>query len=235
MRVAGKLHRWNLAPKEAMQLQTELVGNLELVPLEGKPRFVAGADISYEKRDDHLYAAVVVIDLKTFETVEVRAAEGNVAFPYIPGLLSFRESPVLIKALEKVRGPVDLLVCDGQGIAHPRGLGIASHIGLLVDVPTVGFAKSILVGKHEPLDEKRGSWKPLVYRGKTVGAAVRTKDRVNPIFVSPGNRIDLEWSIEAAIICSGKYRIPEPTRRAHVEVNRLRQSKREGSGEPALF
>ncbi len=235
MKVAGKLHRWDLTPKEAMQLQSRLAGSLELVPLKIKPRFVAGADISYEKRDDHLYAAVVVIDIETMRTIEVQVAEGEVHFPYIPGLLSFRESPVLIRALEKVRSPVDLLVCDGQGIAHPRGFGIASHIGLLVDVPTVGFAKSILVGTHDPLDSKRGSWQPLVYHGKTVGAAVRTKDGVNPIFVSPGNRIDLKGSIEVALMCSCGYRIPEPTRRAHIEVNKLRRGEQTTSGEPSLF
>ncbi|HDH97098.1 MAG TPA: endonuclease V, partial [Proteobacteria bacterium] len=118
MKVAGKLHRWDLTPKEAMQLQSRLASSLELVPLKIKPRFVAGADISYEKGDDHLYAAVVVIDIETMRTVEVQVAEGEVHFPYIPGLLSFRESPVLIRALEKVQSPVDLLVCDGQGIAH---------------------------------------------------------------------------------------------------------------------
>ena len=230
-----QLHAWDLEPREAMRLQAELANSLELVPLAREPRFVAGADISYEKKEDHLYAAVVVIDLTTWRVVEVQTAEGDVPFPYIPGLLSFRESPVLLKALEKVRSPVDLLVCDGQGIAHPRGFGIASHIGLLVDVPTVGFAKSILVGEHEPVAYERGSWKPLVYKGKVVGAAVRTKDGVNPIFVSPGNRIDLEWSIKVALLCSRGYRIPEPTRMAHLEVNRLRRSRGANDSEPTLF
>lgn len=235
MRILKDLHRWDLKPEEAIKLQLRLTSHLKLVPLDFSPRFVAGADISYEKNDNHLFAAVVVIDISSFDIVEIQTAEGEVNFPYIPGLLSFRESPILLKALEKVQTPVEALAIDGQGIAHPRGFGIASHIGLLVDIPTVGIAKSILVGEHAPLEEEKGSWKPLLYRGKTVGAAVRTQSGVEPVYVSPGNKINLDCSIELALMCTTKYRIPEPTRLAHVEVNKIRQKKKTTPYEPTLF
>lgn len=235
MKVLKDLHRWDLKPDEAIKLQSRLASQLKIVPLNFSPRFIAGADISYEKYGNYLFAAVVVLDLHAFNITEIQIAEGEIDFPYIPGLLSFRESPILLKALEKVQSPVEALAIDGQGIAHPRGFGIASHIGLLVDVPTVGIAKSILVGTHAQLEEEKGSWKPLVYKGKTVGAAVRTQDGVEPVYVSAGNRINLDCSIELALACTTKYRIPEPTRLAHIEVNKLRQKKKMAPCKPTLF
>ena len=235
MKILKDLHRWDLRPEEAVKLQSKLQSQLDIIPLTCHPMLVAGADISYEKHDNHLYAAAVVVELASFKIVEIQLAEGDVDFPYIPGLLSFRESPILLKALEKIQTPFDVLAIDGQGTAHPRGFGIASHIGLLADVPTVGIAKSILVGTHEPLEECCGSWKPLVYKGKIVGAAVRTQNGIEPVYVSPGHKIDLECSIKLALSCTTKYRIPEPTRLAHIEVNKLRLKKQKSPCEPTLF
>jgi deoxyribonuclease V len=148
-------------------------------------------------------------DLKVLETsISYRPT----TFPYIPGLLSFREIPAVLDALEKLEIAPDIILCDGQGIAHPRKLGIASHLGVLLDMPTIGVAKSLFVGKHEPLSEEKGNWQPLRYRGETVGAALRTRTGVKPVYVSPGHRISLETAIAIVLHCTPKYRLPETTR-----------------------
>ena len=147
--------------------------------------------------------------------------------PYVPGLLSFRELPLVLTAWDRLRQKPDLVLVDGHGIAHPRGLGIASHLGLAIDRPTIGCAKSILVGRHEPLAPARGSMAPLVHHGETVGYAVRTKDKVNPVFVSCGHRVSQETAVRWVLECARGYRLPEPTRQAHLASNQLRRE-----GEP---
>ncbi|HVG37649.1 MAG TPA: deoxyribonuclease V [Pyrinomonadaceae bacterium] len=221
-----KLHDWKLSPREAVELQKELRASVRLEPARAEIKTVAGADISFNKFSSTIYAGVVVLALPSLEIVEEVGIVSETRFPYVPGLLSFRESPAVLEAWERLRTEPDAVLFDGQGIAHPRRVGIASHVGLLINRPTVGCAKSVLVGKYEDPPPERGAWTPLVDRGEVVGAALRTKTRVSPIFVSPGHLIDLNGAIELTLRANGGYRQPEPTRRAHLLVNELRQGLR---------
>jgi len=223
-----ELHRWDVTYREAVAIQEELRGRL-ILRADGLPdplRTVAGADISYDRGSDLFFAAVVLMNYPELTLLEEATFSARVSFPYIPGLLSFREGPPLIAAFAKLNQPPDLILFDGQGIAHPRGIGLASHLGLILDRPAIGCAKSRLVGTHEPVGEKRGEWTELTHQEKKVGAVLRTRDRVKPIFVSPGHRVGLERSIALVLACCRGYRIPEPTRRAHRTVNRLRMEHR---------
>ena len=217
-----QLHSWDLSPKDAVQLQKELKSQLQLQPLSQPPRLIAGADLSFDKGSDTVYAGIVVLSLPDLKIVEERGLQTTAPFPYVPGLLSFRESPAILEVWDKLENKPDLLVADGHGTAHTRGFGVACHLGLWLDIPTIGCGKSLLCGKFEMPDETRGSWSPLIYKTETIGAVVRTKTRVSPVYVSPGNLIDLEGAIDIMLLCDGGYRIPEPTRRAHLFVNRLR-------------
>ena len=223
-----KLHEWNLSPREAVELQKQLRARVRVAPLKGKIETVAGADISFNKFEPTVYAGLVVLRLPTLEVVEEVGVVSETRFPYVPGLLSFRETPSVLEAWAKLKTEPDAVMFDGQGIAHPRRVGIASHVGLLIERPTFGCAKSVLVGKYEEPAATRGSWTPLVdpKNGETVGAALRTKDKVQPIFVSPGHLIDLADAIKLTLACDGGYRQPEPTRRAHLLVNALRRGER---------
>ncbi|MCA1613463.1 MAG: deoxyribonuclease V [Acidobacteria bacterium] len=232
-----KLHDWNLTPREAVELQKSLRGRVRIAPL-GRRRIetVAGADISFNKFEPTVYAGIVVLRLPTLEVVEEVGVVSETAFPYVPGLLSFRESPSVLEAWGRLKTEPDAVMFDGQGIAHPRRVGIASHVGLIVNRPTLGCAKSVLVGKYEEPEPERGSWTPLVdpKNGETVGAALRTKTRVSPVYVSPGHLIDLEDAVDLTLRCDGGYRQPEPTRRAHLLVNALRRGER-GASQETLF
>lgn len=217
-------HDWNLTPAAAIALQKELRERVSIDPLAlSDIHTVAGADISFNRFSDTVYGGIVVLEFPSLKLLDRSGVVVQVDFPYIPGLLSFREIPALLQAWEKLEVKPDILVCDGHGIAHPRRLGIASHTGLLVERPTIGCGKSVLVGKYEEPEEARGSWTPLVHHGETVGAALRTKNKVKPVFASPGHLIDLSTSIEVLLCCDGGYRLPEPTRQAHLFVNELRQ------------
>jgi deoxyribonuclease V len=171
-----------------------------------------------------LYAGIVVLRLATLETIEEVSAVGETQFPYVPGLLSFREAPALLEAWAKLQTEPDAVMFDGQGLAHPRRLGIACHAGLLLNRPTIGCAKSVLVGKFDDPDAQRGSWTPIMDKGETVGAALRTKNKVQPVYISPGHLIDLNGAIDLTLRCDGGYRVPEPTRRAHLLVNAARET-----------
>ena len=217
------LHPWDVTPKEAVQIQRKLVNQLISAPLEKKVTYVAGADISFNRKDPRLFAAVVVLKLPELEVVETRHQIGEATFPYVPGLLSFRELPLLCKIFEQLKILPDVIVCDGQGIAHPRGIGLAAHLGLLLNVPTIGCAKTLLVGEHRAVGEKQWSRSSLIYREKVVGAAFRTREKVKPVFISPGHLIDLKGALAVIKRCTGRYRIPEPTRQAHILVNQLRR------------
>ena len=221
----NSLHAWDLTPSEAVALQKELRSQLDLRPLESAPQLIAGADLSFDKGSDTVYAGIVVLSLPDLTIVEERGLQTTAPFPYVPGLLSFREAPAVLEVWEQLENRPDVLVLDGQGTAHPRGLGLASHLGLWLGVPTIGCAKTLFVGKFGELNQTRGAHEPLLYKNQVVGAALRTKTRVSPVFVSPGNLIDLESSIELLLQCDGGYRIPEPTRRAHLFVNRLRRGE----------
>lgn len=186
-------------------------------------RIVAGADISCSKGDGRVHAAVVLLDAATMDVVEEAIHSGRVSFPYIPGLLSFREGPALLRAFEKLRKRPDIVLFDGQGVAHPRGFGLAAHMGLLLDVPAVGCAKTRLIGSFEEPGDRRGSRSHLLHDGRVIGTVLRTRDRVKPLFVSQGHRVSLERAAEIVLCCTGRYRIPEPIRRAHILVNKLRK------------
>ena len=213
-----QLHSWDVSPTDAVALQRELAGRLRLVPglPESAVQSIAGIDLSPPDAQTGLVrGAVVVVAWPSLDVIEVSTAEGVAEFPYVPGLLSFREAPILLEALSGLRITPDLILVDGQGTAHPRRFGIACHLGLAVDVPIVGCAKSRLVGAHEEPGEAKGEWTRLMHRGEVIGAVVRTRTGVRPIYVSPGNNIDLESSVRWALACSPRYRIPVPTRLAH--------------------
>jgi deoxyribonuclease V len=216
-------HAWDLDAASARALQVELAGTVETKTPLGPWGRVAAADVSFDLGGDRLYAAVVVVERETFQVVERVGITAPARFPYIPGLLSFREAPGLIKAFEKLKTVPDVVLCDGQGIAHPRRLGIASHLGLWLDLPTIGCAKSWLFGNYEEPGPNRGDRAPLIDRGEVIGAVVRTRARVQPVYVSPGHRCDLESAIAVVLATVPKYRLPVPARLAHEYVNQLRR------------
>jgi deoxyribonuclease V len=223
-----KLHGFDLSPEEARRLQEGLASRVEVGPVLDleEVRYVAGADVSTQ--DGMAYATVVVLDFPGLSVVEAQGFEAPLEFPYVPGLLSFREMPSLLGALEKVETAVDVVVLDAQGLAHPRRIGLASHVGLFLDVPTVGCAKTVLVGKFEEPRMEKGNATDMVHRGEVVGRAVRTRDGVSPVYVSVGNGVDLDSSVELVLACCTKYRLPEPTRQAHNAANRLRRGEEIG-------
>lgn len=217
------LHSWQLSPKEAIALQKTLANQVVLhdsVPVP--PRVVAGVDVSYARIAGKFHAAVVLLDYDSLEIMETAAASGEVNFPYVPGLLSFRELPILLQVFEKLETVPDVILVDGQGIAHPRRLGLASHLGLWLDLPTIGCAKSRLCGECEEPAAGKGAWTLLRDGEEPVGRVVRTKDRVRPLYISPGHRIDGRRAAEIVLQCGRGYRLPEPTRQAHLLSNRVR-------------
>ena len=217
-------HPWPDTPEAAVVLQQQLRNQVRIQPLERPAETIAGCDISFNKFEETVYAGIVVLRLDTLETIAEATAITTTSFPYVPGLLSFREIPALLEAWEKLTLLPDVVVFDGHGIAHPRRLGIASHAGLLLNRPTLGCGKSVLVGRYEEPAPERGSWSPMLHRGEVIGAALRTKNKVNPVYVSPGHLIDLQTSIDLMLRCDGGYRIPETTRRAHNLVNNVRRA-----------
>ena len=222
------MHGFDLSPAEARRLQGELASGVVAGPALdlARVRYVAGADVSTE--GDRAFATVAVLDFPGLSVVEVQGFEAPLEFPYVPGLLAFREIPSVAGALRKIETVVDAVILDAQGLAHPRRMGLASHIGLFLDVPTVGCAKSLLVGKFEEPGPKKGSAADLVHRGEVVGRIVRTRERVSPVYVSVGNGIDLDSAVELVLACCAKYRLPEPTRQAHNAANRLRRGEEPG-------
>jgi deoxyribonuclease V len=210
-------HRWDLDPAEARALQRQLAGQVVREDRLGTVRAVAGVDLGFPPTQDGSVlgrAAVVVLRLPDLDLVEERVVERPVTFPYVPGLLSFREVPVGMAAVASLEHRPDLLLVDGHGLAHPRRCGIACHLGLLLDLPTIGCAKSILVGRAEEPGPNPGDWTPLVHRGETIGAALRTRPKTKPIYVSIGHRVSLASAIALVSQCGRGYRLPEPTRLA---------------------
>jgi deoxyribonuclease V len=220
-----QLHAWNVDYQEAIRIQESLRKRLILKSLQKKISIVAGADVSYSKKTKKVYAAVLVFAYPELDLLESRSSKGNADYPYVPGLLTFREAPVLMKAFTRIQTVPDVVVFDGQGIAHPRSMGLAAHCGILLDLPSIGSAKSRLIGAYDTVGMKRGSYSLLREGSRVIGAVLRTKDNVNPLFVSPGHRMDLEKSVKVTLsLCRG-YRLPEPVRQAHREVNRIRSQE----------
>ena len=219
------LHDWNLSPTEAVALQQQLRKDIRIEAPSKPFETIAGCDISFNKFEETVYAGIIVLRLDTLETIEETGVVSTATFPYIPGLLSFREIPALLEAWATLKTEPDVVMFDGHGTAHPRRIGIASHAGLWLNRPTFGCGKSVLVGKYDDPAPERGNWTPMRHYGETIGAALRTKNKVNPVYVSPGHLIDLETAINLTLHCNGGYRIPEPTRRAHLFVNELRKRR----------
>ncbi len=205
-------HLWPLTIEEAIAIQEQLCLEITTQDDFGTIKYVAGVDVGYKDGGETTQAAVAVLSFPDLQLKAQAIARRPTTFPYVPGFLSFREIPAVLDALEKVAISPDLILCDGHGIAHPRRFGIACHLGLLVDVPTIGVGKSLFVGKHDEVPEERGSWQPLVYQGETIGAVLRSRLGVKPIYVSSGNRISLATALEYVMRCTPKYRLPETTR-----------------------
>lgn len=208
------LHPWNLEPSEAAQIQKQLREQLDLTWDERRVTTIGGVDVSI--KPETARAAIVVIGFPDLTPIEGVTADAPLVFPYIPGLLSFREGPAVLAAWEKLKAKPDLLMFDGQGIAHPRGIGIASQMGLWLDRPTIGVAKSRLYGTHEEVGPNRGDQAKLVDRkGNVIGTVLRLREKTNPLYVSPGHLIDVEHATDFVLACAAGYRLPEPTRWAH--------------------
>ncbi|HEX9077158.1 MAG TPA: deoxyribonuclease V [Anaerolineae bacterium] len=209
-------HRWDLTPSEAVALQRELAGRVIERDEFGAVHYVAGVDVGFEgERNRVARAAVVVLNYPDLTPVDYAVARMPVTFPYIPGLLSFREIPVILRAFQKIRFEPDLTIADGHGRAHPRRIGFASHLGLVLDRPTIGCAKSLLVGKAEEPGNEPGAWTPLVDRDEIIGAVLRTRAKTKPVYVSTGYRVSLDGAMEWVLKCCKRYRLPETTRYAH--------------------
>lgn len=218
------LHSWDLTPSQAVALQRELAQRVDVRQPLTHCELIAGADVSYNRFSSTFYSGVVVWRLADGQIIERQGAVAETPFPYVPGLLSFREAPVLLQAFARVQSEPDVVMLDGQGIAHPRRLGLASHLGLWLDRPCLGCAKSRLIGEYKEPGRRAGSLAPLVHHGEIIGEVVRTKTGVKPVFVSPGHRIDPRSAVEVVLASCRGYRIPEPTRQAHLFVNALRRS-----------
>ncbi len=212
---AAAIHRWDVSPSEAISIQKELKNKTVLIDDFSNIEFVAGVDVGFEKSSNTGKAAVVVLRLSNLEVVETAISRSHITFPYIPGLLSFREIPCILRALNKLKITPDILLCDGQGIAHPRRMGVACHLGVITNIPAIGVAKTRLVGQHEKVPNQKGKWCQLKEKDEKIGAVLRTRKNVKPLYISPGHRISLETSIKIVMQCITKYRLPETTRQAH--------------------
>jgi len=216
------LHSWNLSYSQAADLQRKLACNVKFSALKKQPRLIAGLDCAFSKNGQRIVACAVVVKLPDLELIETTNTARKVTFPYIPGLLSFREAPACIAAVKKLKTVPDLFIIDGQGIAHPRRLGLAAHLGLFFDKPTIGCAKSRLTGTFKKPPPEKGAYSLLKDNSEVIGAVVRTRTNVKPVFVSVGNKCLLKEAIKITLACATKYRLPEPTRLAHQMVGKQR-------------
>ena len=219
-------HRWDVTPAEAREIQQSLRGQVIAEDSFGAIRLVAGVDVGFEEHGTVTRAAIVVLRFPDLTVHESTVSRRPTTFPYIPGLLSFREAPAVLQALAQLSTPPDLLLCDGAGYAHPRRFGLACHLGVASGIPAVGVAKSRLIGDYAPVPNERGAWQPLHDHGEVIGAVLRTRVNVQPLFVSIGHRISLVSAIDYVLRCTLHYRLPETTRRAH----NLASAKKPGAG-----
>lgn len=208
-------HSWNLTPAQAIALQKQLRGEVIAQDRFSPPTRIAGVDVGFEEGGRITRAAVAVLHFPSLAPLEEAVARLPTRFPYIPGLLSFREIPAILEALSRLRHTPQLLLCDGQGQAHPRRFGLACHLGVLTDIPAIGVAKSRLIGVHTELAPEKGAWVPLIDKGERIGAVVRSRSGVNPLYISVGHRISLETAIAYLFAATTRYRLPETTRAAH--------------------
>ena len=221
--MVAEIHPWAVSIQDAFRIQKELTEKLVLEDVPDEPALIAGVDVAVSRERDLLYAAVVVLDAGSMEPVEVATAIQQPIFPYVPGLLTFREGPVVLQAYEKLKCDPDVLMFDGQGIAHPRGLGLAAHLGLLLDKPSVGCAKSRLIGEFKEPKQKRGAMRTLSVHRRKVGVVLRTKDNTKPLFVSPGHRMTVETAARRVLEAGRGFRLPEPTRLADLQAARAKR------------
>jgi deoxyribonuclease V len=208
-------HPWEVTTAQAREIQQRLRKRVETEDRLGSVHLVAGLDVGFEQEGRITRAAVVVLRFPCLEPLEQAVARLPTRFPYVPGLLSFREVPAVLKAMQGLNRLPDLLLCDGQGIAHPRRFGIACHLGVLTDIPSIGVAKSRLLGSHDEPAADKGSWSPLFEQQEQIGAVVRTRTGVKPLFISSGHRVSLKTAVQYVLACTTRYRLPETTRRAH--------------------
>ncbi len=235
-------HRWDLSVADAIELQRQLAAEVRIEPLARPVETIAGTDcaivplgpttgwVGQRQVDVLIAAAAILCDAKSLKIISAATHTEHCRFPYIPGLLSFREAPTVIAAVQKLPHRPDLLLCDGQGIAHPRRLGLAAHVGIWLELPTIGVAKSRLCGEFRPPGRRRGCHTRLIDRGQVVGSVVRTQDGVQPLYISVGNRITLEECIRWTLRCARRYRLAEPNRQAHMLVGELTRAIRGGMG-----
>lgn len=210
--IMTEAHSWNVSPSEARAIQEDLRRRVVAQDDFGEIRQVAGTDVAFEEQGQVTRGAIAVLDYPGLELVEHAIARRPTSFPYIPGLLSFREIPVLLDAMRALHRRPDLVICDGQGTAHPRRFGLACHLGVLTDLPAIGVAKSRLVGRHESVPDRKGAWVPLTDGEEVIGAVLRTRRGVRPVYVSPGHRVGLESAIRLTLDCITRFRLPETTR-----------------------
>ncbi len=226
----------DLSPADAIAYQHKLAKNINLSPLNKEVNLVAGADISFNKNEDTVYAGIIVLSYPDMKKVTEITVISQALFPYISGLLAFREIPALLEAWDKLTVKPDIMILDGQGIAHERRMGIATHFGLLTDMPSIGCAKSRLAGKYEQPGENKFDESALIHRNEQVGVAFRTKLKCKPVFISPGHKVSILQSVEIIKNCTKKHRIPEPTRLAHLLVNEARiKAGNNLKGQQSLF
>ena len=209
------MHPWNLTPAQARELQLELRSQVIEVDRFEAPRWVAGVDVGFEEQGSVTRAAVAVLSFPELRLVDQAIARQPTRFPYVPGLLSFREIPAILEALQRLHQTPDMLLCDGQGFAHPRRFGLACHLGVLCNLPSIGVAKSRLIGRHGELPDRKGAWVPLMDQDQVIGAVLRTRQGVKPLYISIGHRIGLASAIHYTLACTTRYKLPETTRAAH--------------------
>jgi deoxyribonuclease V len=218
MRSAMKIlvpHRWPATPRDARELQLVLAGRVIRSNCLAAARHVAGIDVGFERNGEIARAAVAVLEFPGLALVDCAVARAPARFAYVPGLLSFREAPVIVQALRKLRIRPDVLLCDGHGYAHPRRFGLACHVGIITGTPTIGVAKALLTGTHGPVPNRRGAWRELLAGEETIGAVLRSRIDAKPIYVSIGHKVDLAAAVATVMACTGRYRLPETTRWAH--------------------
>ena len=218
-------HRWDITPRQAIALQHKLASRVRIEPVSGPVLTIAGTDCAFTDDGAGIVAAAVLCDARTLEVIASVHVSQPCRFPYVPGLLSFREAPAVIAAINRLPHRPDLLMCDGQGLAHPRRLGLACHVGLWLDLPTIGLAKNRLCGRHRPVGKNRGSCVQLRDKTEVFGAVLRTRTNVKPLYVSVGHRATLGEAVRWTLCCAGRYRLAEPVRQAHLLVTSLARSR----------